>query len=353
VNPDRLLAIIAVAQGALLAGLLTLIVLNRWFRVRQRAHVHPSKLASDEAFRRWLHSSGHVASVQVSLARLPTPVAIDQLVTWVSRVPAERWGQLVTALERPTWARLVRSNAQSARWWKRLECARFLAAAGTKGDVARVRRLLADSRPAVHVAAVAALDRIPDPGLAAAALQRVPNLGPTVQAYYATAMKAVRPFVVGKVAELMRTTTGRTLHGLVEFARRLKDPALWEPLHALFDHHDAEMRAQAARALGAAPRADSPAKLEKLATDPAWPVRAQAVRALGVIAAPMGLLAVRRAMRDPEWWVRLRAGLALTQFGGRGRDALLEEEIGPHAGARDVARLVLGLSPRALEEYSA
>jgi hypothetical protein len=61
---------------------------------------------------------------------------------------------------------------------------------------------------------------------------------------------------------------------------------------------------------------------------------------------------LRKALRDPEWWVRLRAALALTRFGGPGRDALLQEERGPDAGARAVTELVLGLSPQALAEYA-
>lgn len=344
--------IVAVAQGALLAGLLTLIVLNRWFRVRQRAQLHPRKRASDEAFLRWNQGQGDLPAVLLGLDRLPAPVAIDQLTVWSARVPAERWRGLAIGLERSLWARVVRSNVQSARWWKRLECARFLSAGATSGDADRIRRLLADPHPAVHVAVVGALERVPDPGLAMAALERVPELGPTVQAYYATAFKAVRPFVAARVAELLRTTSGPTLHGLAEFARRLKDQALWEPLRALAEHTDPEIRAQAARALGAMPHPEATAKLERLAADAAWPVRAHAVRGLGLTADPMTFPTVRKALRDPEWWVRLRAGLALTRFGANGRNALLAEEIGPNPGARDVAQLVLGLSPAALAEYA-
>ena len=62
---------------------------------------------------------------------------------------------------------------------------------------------------------------------------------------------------------------------------------------------------------------------------------------------------MRDALRDTEWWVRLRAGLALTRFGAAGRNVLLEAEVGGHAEARDMARLILGLSPQALAEYAA
>jgi hypothetical protein len=51
--------------------------------------------------------------------------------------------------------------------------------------------------------------------------------------------------------------------------------------------------------------------------------------------------------------VRLRTGLALTRFGAAGRNALLAAEVGADASARDMAHLVLGLSPQALAEFAA
>ena len=82
-------------------------------------------------------------------------------------------------------------------------------------------------------------------------------------------------------------------------------------------------------------------------------MRAQAIRSLGMIADPATVQLVRDALRDGDWWVRLRAGLALTRFGASGRNVLLAVEVGAHQPSRDMARLVLGLSPQALAEYAA
>ena len=49
----------------------------------------------------------------------------------------------------------------------------------------------------------------------------------------------------------------------------------------------------------------------------------------------------------------MRTGLALTRFGSAGRNALLAAEVGADPSARDMARLVLGLSPQALAEFAA
>lgn len=347
------LLVVALAQGVLLAALVVLIILNRWFRLRHRARVHPRKTALDEAMKRWALGSGQLASVLVALARLPISLAIDALVSWSARVPGERWGKLADALQNQWWARIVRSNSDSFRWWQRLECARFLSIAATQADTTRVLKLLRDPHPAVHIAAVATLERLESALLTTAALERLPHLAPTVQAYYAGMLKRSRPVVVRILLKLLGRRRDPTLARVVEFAARLTEPALREPLTALADHPDPEVRSQAARALGSFPHPASIAALTRLAADGAWAVRALAVRSLGMIADPATLPLVRAALRDREWWVRLRAGLALTRFGATGRDALLETEVGAHALARDMARLVLGLTPQAIAEFAA
>ena len=47
------LAVVAVVQGVLLAALLILIVLNRWFRLRRRARDNPRRQAVEGVMQRW------------------------------------------------------------------------------------------------------------------------------------------------------------------------------------------------------------------------------------------------------------------------------------------------------------
>jgi HEAT repeat protein len=303
--------------------------------------------------RRWAAGTAPLAGVMVGLSRLPVPLAIDALVKWSARVPGERWRQLALALEQHWWARLVRTNSGSARWWKRLECARFLSVAAMPGDAARLIRLINDPHPAVHVAAVASLERIENSALTLAALERLPRLAPTVQAYYAAMLRRSRPVVIDHLQKRLRRVDDAALARLAEFACRLGEPALRERLTALADHPSAEVRIQAARALGSFPHRESVAALKRLASDSAWQVRAQAMRSLGMITDVTTLPLVRAALRDGEWWVRLRAALALMRFAATGRNALLEAEVGADADARSVAKLVLGLPAQALAEFAA
>src|SRR5436309_6223500 len=182
-NARAFLTVVAIVQGILLGALFVLMILNRWFRLRRSTRLGPRREAVDASMRRWAAGTAPLAGVLVGLSRLPVPLAIDALVKWSARVPGERWRQLALALEHNWWARLVRSNSSSARWWKRLECARFLSVAAVPRDAPRLERLIKDPHPAVHVAAVAALERVESAPLALAALERLPRLAPTVQAY--------------------------------------------------------------------------------------------------------------------------------------------------------------------------
>ncbi len=349
----QLLVVVAVVQGVLLAALIVLIILNRWIRLRRSAKWRPRRTALDGVMQRWTLGQVRPEEVLRALGRLPVSLAIDGLVTWSTRITGQRWDELARGLETQWWARIVRSNSSSARWWKRLECARFLSVAATQYDIGRLLRLLNDSHSAVQLAAATTLERLPSPLLVTAALDRLPFLGPTVQAYYASVLKNARPAVLRHLQQLFRRLDDPRLPRIIEFAGRLQEPALRQPFTTLATHPDAEVRTQVARGLGRFPHAESVAALTLLAQDQAWPARAQAVRSLGMIADPGSLPAVRDALRDPEWWVRLRGGLALTRFGAAGRNALLAAEVGGDAGARDMARLILGLSPQALAEYAA
>ena len=347
------LLIVALVQGVLLAALIALIILNRWFRLRRSARLQPRRVAVDDSMRRWAAGGTPLAGVLIGLARLPASLAIDALVGWSARVPGERWRELASALEHQWWARLVRTNGSSARWWKRLECARFLSVGAMPADVARLVRLVNDSHAAVHVAAVASLERIESTPLTLAALERLPRLAPTVQAYYAGMLRRSRAVVIQHLLKRLRRGDDPALARFAEFAVRLAEPALRERMTALADHPNPEVRIQAARALGSFPHRESVTALTRLVADAAWEVRAQAARSLGMIADATTLPRVRAALRDPEWWVRLRAGLALMRFGTAGRNALLEIEVGADPAARDVAKLILGLPTQALAEFAA
>src|SRR5207253_5698223 len=160
VTSRQFLIVVAAVQGVLLIALIILIILNRWVRLRRRAKVHPRRVALDAVMQRWTLNQAGAADVLRGLARLPVPLAIDALVTWSARVAGERWQELSHALEHQWWARVVRANSRSARWWKRLECARFLSVAAAQRDIGRGLRPLRDHITAAKIASAAKLERL-------------------------------------------------------------------------------------------------------------------------------------------------------------------------------------------------
>jgi len=352
VNARHLVVLAAVIQGAFVVALLALIVVNRWFRLRRRAAVLPRREATEQAFRRWAAGDGGVNDVARALISLPAPIAVERLAAWNSLVPLDRWPALAQALSRAPWGARLRRAAHSRRWWKRLQAARYLAATGVPDDTPALAALIKDPHPAVHLAAVSALHHMSAPELAEAAIDQLPHLPVHVGSYFASALRRARAVAVPLLDQRLANPDDPALARIAEYAARLQEPSLRARFTALARHPNREVRAQAARALGSLPHAESQAALLALLTDEAWVVRAQAARGLGLLSAPVALAGLRKALRDPEWWVRLRAALALTRFGGAGRDALVQEERGPDAGARNVTELVLGLSPQALAEYA-
>jgi len=91
VKSPAFLIVVAIVQGGLLAALIVLIVLNRWFRIRRSTRLNPRREAVDASMRRWAAGTAPLAGVLVGLARLPVPLAIDTLVKWSARVPGDRF----------------------------------------------------------------------------------------------------------------------------------------------------------------------------------------------------------------------------------------------------------------------
>lgn len=350
---QRVLFIVALIQGAAILLMLAALVLNRWLRKRHRLGVGPRRAALDEVIRGWALGQIGPDVVAMELEALPRGDAVGALLAWSVRLTGERWQALALELERRPWTARLRAAASAGAWWRRLEAARFLSIAGTGDDAPTIERLLTDPHPAVRIAVAAALGRIADARLVGIVLDRLPSMVGPVQAHYAAVLRRQHAITVPLLAERLGRVYDPGLPRFVEFAGRLADAALREPITALADHRDPEVRVQVARALGDYPHARSVTVLRTLVTNSAWEVRAQAVRSLGRIAdaSTLGDLVIRLA--DAIWWVRLRAALALTRLGTTGRDALLQAEIGAQPEARYVSRLILGLSPQALAEFAA
>ena len=216
----HLLAIIAVIQGVTLALLVVLILFNRGVRDRRRAGVRPRRAAVDEAMRAWTLAGGPVGlgTVMTRLSRLPTNAAIDALVAWSARLPADGWQALAAKVTELRWAAAVRSWSTSRQWWRRLQAARLLSVAATAADEPLLVALLSDSHSAVYIAAAGAIERFDSPTLVRAALDRLPTLPTTVRAYYAALLRRVHAPVAAMLKDRLARTDDPALPVFAEFA---------------------------------------------------------------------------------------------------------------------------------------
>src|SRR3989442_1952512 len=91
------LIVVAIVQGGLLAALIVLIILNRWFRLRRSTRLNPRRQAVDASMRRWAAGTTPLAAVLLRVGRLPPPPAIGGLGSWSARVPGEHRRRLAPA----------------------------------------------------------------------------------------------------------------------------------------------------------------------------------------------------------------------------------------------------------------
>ncbi|NOT28082.1 MAG: HEAT repeat domain-containing protein [Acidobacteria bacterium] len=340
---------------AVLVGifLLALAVLRR--RIESRMlKVEAAARALEPVLNDWLVLDTGVERVVEALRRFPPHAAFRGLARLVTRlVTFEQQQALARALRHEPWVQGILRGGRSRFWWRRFDVARLLSVVGGEEDVELIRSLLSDRNPAVRLVAFDAAARLSGPQLIEGALDDLPTRLDAVQAYQFAAL-ARHPRQVAE-ALLPRFTSDAPVPALIAWIDAAGALAVPEALRRVRDfasHPQPEVRVHVARALRRLVEPDTPGVLLVLLTDHDWRVRGQAARALGALRVMNATDALASAVRDPAWWVRYRSALALAQVGGVARSALLAITTGDDPMARDMSRLVAGLSPAAVVEMS-
>ncbi len=272
-----------------------------------------------------------------------------------SQVRGDAWDRLAAAVRGSPWFRRnPRRRARSAWWWRRVVAARLLALVGDEQDLETGVRLVSDRHPAVRLAAIQLLRRLPHPRLVAVVLDQA-IVAPRVarQHYFdilGTAREALAPILLQRLA----APSGRwELRAMLTLAGQLAAPELLDPLLGYATSTNADDRMQVARALGRYPHQRARDVLIVLLSDPVWEVRTQAASSLGTIHALDARDGLRAAMSDENWWVRLRAAIALRQLGETGLQVLRQARGEADRFASEMAGYILGLSDEAVANYAA
>lgn len=353
-TPLAFLLIVGAMQLALLVALLLLLLVNRARTRRGQALAGSGAARIQRAMQDWLLESGEMEPLLAALREAPSETAVEQVVlALATRVTAERRPRLIAALRQEYWVRDILSYGMAFRWTSRLRTARLLGTLGVPEDEARVKRLMADSHPAVRAAVTPAIGRVGTPSMIRHVLERKPTQPTVVRQLQRSVLLQSAAAVVPVLRELLVTET-RPAHltSMIDLAVGTRDPSLLPLAAERAAHPDREVRAAAGRALAQWFHPDAPVKLQQLLADPEPAVRAIAARGLGMLGVVEAAPALARALEDSQWWVRFRSALALAVLGDPGRAVLRELADSQDRYAADMARMISGLPHGALRELA-
>jgi HEAT repeat protein len=351
----QVLVALAIAQAAILLATFGFLVFNRWLDARRTAARRAERQRLLAALQAALVSDGAVAAfAETAAASSFTAVALV-LHDHATQMHGEQWETLMRALRQPaaveeTLHRYVRSRL----WWRRAVGARVLALAARADDLPMVRDLIADSRPAVKLAAITAVRRLKHPELLESVLDEAVRARRVMRGYMMATLASVgAPLVPVLAARLAAPRSVFELRDLIKLSGTIAAPELLDPVLRFADHSDPEVRGAVARSLGGFPDSRAHHVLLRLISDDAWQVRTRAATALGTLGVEQAQGALEKAVADGNWWVRLRAALALRQLGEAGVRTLNRLERGPDRFASEMARYTLQLTDAALMDHLA
>src|SRR5437773_891099 len=180
VTGRHFLTVVALVQGVLLAALIVLIILNRWFRLRRRAQVHPRVIQLNDAMQRWALGTADVASVLLRLPRLAAtvsayyagmlrrsrPVVVQLLLKMLRRTddPAlPRLVEFAARLNEPALRERLTALTGHPDPEVRVQAARAIGSFPHADSIAALTRLATDPAWPVRAQAVRSLGMIADP----------------------------------------------------------------------------------------------------------------------------------------------------------------------------------------------
>lgn len=351
----QVLVILAVVQAGILLATFVFLVINRWMDARRVLRRRTERERLLAALQAALQADAAGADFLAAAAAARFAAVALVLHDHAVQVQGERWEALMVGLRsHPAVEKALRRHVRSRLWWRRAVGARVLALAARPDDLAAVRSLVADPRPAVKLAAITAVKRLPRRELLEAVLDEAVRVRRVMRGYMMSTLASVgAPLVPILIDRLARPGSLFELRDLIKLAGAIASPELMDVVLHRAAHEDPEVRGAVARALGAFPHPRSQDALLRLIADPAWQVRTRAATALGMLAAADAQVALGRAVADANWWVRLRAALALRQLGERGIHALETIARGSDRFAAEMARYTLRLTDAALVDHLA
>jgi hypothetical protein len=354
-NDNVLLRSLALIEGGVFVSIVLFLVIHRFYTTRRRDILARERKRIMDALTSWVLGTSTGEALAHTLSAHEGSGTVRQLILIVaSHVPEAQRDELAKILRQDAWVGTIKRYAKSVFWWRRMGAAQMLSLTATDSDEATMARLVADENITVQTAAVRSLLRIPRVPLIAMVLDRLPRQPAILRAIQGETLHKLWTLTLPLLVERLthRNAPADHLEAWINFADLIGAPDTLEPIIALHNHPDANVRIATAKALRRGYQTSAASALMTLLDDTDWRVRGQAARGLGALAVQSAIPQLRDALGDSNWWVRFRAGLALAQMGESGRRALREARTTPDKFAADMAAMVSGLSDGSITELA-
>jgi HEAT repeat protein len=334
-----LIAIFVLALLILVALGLLLYHGVRWRVLRAARAVRVAE--ARDALRAAAQTGERSEEAAAALRKLPSRLALSVLAELAPSLAGAERDALGEVARRRGLVGSAEDDCGSRRWRTRLHAVRVLSLLG--GGESTVPPLLHDPRPEVRAQAAEWVADNPRPEHVE---QLVAMLADPERFTRFTVMDTLIRLGAAAVEPLSREIAAGSPAGgeeALEVAARIADPRLAGSAASRMADPDPDVRAWAARMLGALGGETHADDVMAMLADDAPQVRAAAAIALGRLGHWPAATVLAARLRDPAWQVRRDAALALRALGAPG-ELLLERALRDEDGfARDMARQTLDL----------
>jgi HEAT repeat protein len=319
-NPGQEFATARLILKAILLSLLGIfhliafIAARRWHRARYFRRLSERTLALRSQWNGIL--DGTVCPRTWRLNRLDCELVEAMLLDSIEAANAEQLPGLLACLRSSGLLDLRIHQARSGVGWRRRSALVALGRTRAAEAVGALEEALDSPATETRIAAARGLGRTGRPQAAVAILDHLLSGGLPIPEYTVkNALANCCRYSPQTLLPYLKDAGGPARTIVARVLAELATPALGEDLIILATDGDAEVRASAARAMGASQASFALPVLSVLVRDQEWFVRLRAVVALSSIQEPGRIRPLLHALCDSNRYVRQRAAWALSQMG--------------------------------------
>ena len=338
--PDSLLLTVALVE-ATLVGVTALVVLGSAMRIALRDRHRERKTSTIRGLVKAVEVEDPARAREALPSRTPGWLEEEAIAELLATLSGARRDRLLRLAVEGGMARGAERLCASRRWTRRLRGAHLLASLGLGHAI--LVELLGDEHPEVRAQAAEGAGDRPSPATVESLIDLLRDPAPLVRFAAKDALLRIGEPAAGPLAECLGQLPEEHADDALDVAIGLAGPRFLEPALRLRASRRGEVRARAARLLGAIGGGRATEALAGLLGDPDPGTRAAAAESLGRLGhwPASGALAAR--LSDAEWSVRRAAALALRDLGAPGLLFLRRAVTIDDRFARDVARQFLDL----------